>query len=97
MSQELGVRSLGIGGREYYTDAKGPYSIPATLEFHYPTTPNVRAFLLQNNTGGTVTPILKVSDGNESHAQISPGDTEIFTITSGVGSSNGTITLYELF
>jgi len=97
MSQEIGVRSLGIGGREYYTDAKGPYSVPGTLEFHYPTTPNVKAFLLQNNTASNITPLFKVSDGDQSHTQIAPGDSEIFTLTSGVASNAGTITLYELF
>ena len=99
MGQELGVRSLGIGGREYYTDVLGPYVIAAADDNHKATSPHVKGFLCHNATGsGTCTPTFKPENStSEAHTNIASGNWEIFTFSDEVGCSNGTLTVYELF
>ena len=98
MSQEVGVRSLGIGGREYYTDISGPYVIASGDDNHKATSPHVKGFLCHNATGsGTCTPAFKPGGGNEAHTNIASGDWEIFTFSDEIGCVGGTLTVYELF
>ena len=97
MSQEVGVRSLGIGGREYYTDVLGPYVL-AGGESHEATSRHVKAFLCHNASGsGTCTPTFKPDGAAEAHTNIGIGNWEIFTYTDQIGCANGTLTVYELF